>query len=153
MAESIFLYFSKTNWKEVQQVVEEIAHPSWTNEAHGLKRWAYPPVDDNLVSLYEYNDVFNESEPDELSQVKAAFGGLPSSVLCIELRRSKADAAVNCAEELTVLFLKRFPGLADELDCKLWSLEEITQGVEKNGSKFLDCYRQKFLWRDRDHSS
>lgn len=103
MAESIFIYFSKTNWKEVQAAVGEIAQSGWTNEARGLKDWAYPPVDDNLVSLFEYNNIFNEFEPDEVSQVRAAFGGLPSSVLCIELRRSKADAAVDCAEKLTVL--------------------------------------------------
>ena|SRR5215467_221137 len=149
MAESIVVYFSKASWKEVERSVEEIARLAGIS---GFPTWAYPPLGDNLVSLYEYNDIFKEFEPDDLSQVKAAFGGLPASVLCIELRRSKADAAVDCAAELTVHFLTRFSGMADDLIRNLWGLEEITQGVEKDGMKFLDCYRQKFLWRDRDPS-
>ena len=153
MAESIFIYFSNTNWKEVKQVVEKIARTGKTSGAGGLEYWVYPPTDDNLVLLYEYNDIFNEFEPDEVSRVKAAFGGLPSTVLCIELRRSKVDAAVDCAEKLTVLFLKRFSGLADEHNASFRSLEEITQGVQKGGLKFLDCYRQEFLWRDRPPSA
>ncbi len=147
MAESIVVYFSNASWKEVEQVVREIAGPGRVVGTSGLVDWAYPPVvENNLVILYEYNDIFREFEEDDLNRVKTAFGGLPSSVLCIELRRSKTDAAVDCASELSVLFLKRFPGLADDLLHSLWSLEEITQGVEKDGMRFLDCYRQKFLW-------
>lgn len=155
MAESMAIYFSKATWQDVRQVLEEIAGPGRVIGTSGLVDWTYPRVGDNLVSLYEYNSLFNEFENEDLDRVFSAFGGrLPASVLCIEFRRSKTDAAINCGQELTVLFLKRFSGVADELcGSSLWTLEEITQGAEKNGREFLDCYRQKFLWRDRNPSS
>jgi hypothetical protein len=61
------------------------------------------------------------------------------------MRRSKADVAVDTAAELTVFFLRRFPGIADDLVGNLWKLEEITEGNVKDGMKFLDCYRQRTI--------
>ena len=144
MADSIVIYFSSASWNEIAAVLEEIAWPAGVATGHV---WAYPPVEDNHVQLYQYNDIFQEYEEDDVNRVKAAFAGLPATTLCIELRRSKADVAVDTAAELTILFLKRFPGLADDLIGDLWSLEEIVQGSEKGGMKFLDCYRQKTLWK------
>jgi hypothetical protein len=93
------------------------------------------------VTLYPYDDLINEYEDGEVDRLVAALGCLPSSTLCIELRRSCGGRACDVAEELSVLFLEQFPGVVDDLYSECWTLAEIQRGLEKSSGAFLDCYR------------
>ncbi len=145
MAESIVVYFPKTSWKDIALVLDEVARPAQGITVHST--WVYPPEQDNHVLLYDYSDIFEEYEDDHVRQVKSAFGALPQTTLCIELRGSKGIIAFDTAEILTVLFLQRFRGMADDLIGQLWSLEKIleAQNLQADERKFLGWYRQRIL--------
>jgi hypothetical protein len=142
MAESIVVHFSSASWKDLDLALFEIAKPG---EGRQGKSWLYPPGPDNDVVVYEYDDILNEYESVHLGRLVERLGGQPSASLCIELRRSKGQAAVDSAADLAALLLRKFPGVVDDLDAipELWTLTEIDQHVQKEGKGFLNCYRKE----------
>lgn len=136
MAESISLHFLKATWADLHRVLDPLA--VWIEE---FQQWNYPDAANPSVSLYEYDNLLEEYEDEDLDRLFAAMGDWHSSILCIELRRSQENRACDDAERLTLLLLEQFVGAADDSYSAVWTRQEIAEGVCKQDGKFLDCYR------------
>jgi hypothetical protein len=135
MAESIAVHFKSTKWDELKRSLDSIGLPIEP------ERWQYPRHGEPCVGIYPYDDLLNEYEDEDIDRLLRFLGDFPSSIVCIELRRSQGNRACDCATEVAIVLLKQFEGIVDDLLSTCWTLEEIAKGVKKDTGKFLDCYR------------
>jgi hypothetical protein len=98
------------------------------------------------IILYQYDDILNEYDSNELDQIYAFSNCFPSISLCIELFRSKKEFACKSATTLSVKLLSEFKGVVNDLseNSQFWELKDIINATQKEGQKFLDCYRKNF---------
>ncbi len=132
MAESIAILFKDVSWDLLCEELSQIADV----EGIGKKYWKYPAANDEYtLSLYEYDSWLRECEPEEVLDITHQLGVEPSTVLCIELRRTLQEEACDHAEFVVRRLLEKYRGLVDDALDKYWSLEEIM------GGGFLNEYR------------
>jgi hypothetical protein len=105
------------------------------------ERWQSPKTGEPCVTIYPYDELIDEYEDEDVDRLVASLAGLPTSIMCIELRGSQGSRACDCATGIVVAMLSQFDEIADDLLSACWTLEEITSSVTKNGKRFLDCYR------------
>lgn len=141
MARSFTLFFYGATWSDLSPVLDNVA-----SRVENL-RWNYPEPYKPTLFLYEYDDLLNEFEEDDIDRLIAISGvnNFPTCILCLQLSGSSEhdpNKVYDDAEYLTRRLLQQFKGVADDEYCEMWTLEEILEGKEKQGGKFLDCYRE-----------
>ncbi len=132
MAESIAIVFKDVSWELLCEELSQIAGI----DGIGKKHWKYPAANDEYtLSLYKYDSWLRECEPEEVLGITQQLGVEPSTVLCIELRRTQQHKACDHAEFVVRRLLEKYDGLVDDALDKHWSLQEII------GGGFLNEYR------------
>ena len=135
MAESLAICFKSAKWDELNRTLDSIG------SRVDQERWQFPREGEYCVSLYPYDDLLNEYEDEAIERLFAMLDDFPTSILCIELRRSQGNRACDYATDLVVLLLEQFEGIADDLLVSCWTLKESRERVTKDSGMFLDCYR------------
>ena len=136
MAECILLHFRDAGWDDVRVIMDRLGE--WSE---ARQRWACPSWSSWVLLAGKYTELLEEYEDEDLAALTAVLGGLPSSSLAVELRRSAQEAACDLAGELTAELLERFPGVVDDTASGVWTLSELRAGERKEHGCFLDYYR------------
>lgn len=139
MAESIIVHFKTADRHAVADAVRQMALPV----EYIKPTWRYPDTDAYTLTLYFYDDMLTEYEPENIASVRHALDGMPSVSLAIELRRSSGNKGVDDASAFAMRLITALPGIVDDTYSAIWTHEEIASRVIKNDGGFLDCYRRE----------
>jgi hypothetical protein len=135
MAESISINFKEARWTDIVPALDSLCR----SYEPGI--WLFPKQNDWSLRVYPYDELLYEYEDDEIAKLETCLGGIPTSILCIELRRSHGDVTVDYAHSLVLALLRVFNGVVDDLLSECWTSGEIAAGTQKAGGRFLDLYR------------
>ena len=138
LAESIAIHFKDAAWDAVTEFLNHIA------ERGAPRLWFYPGKDNYVITLYEYDDLLEEYENNEVEKLLDTLGDFPTATLCLELRRSQGDKAVNGATALCCQLLNKFDGIVDDLapESELWTLDQICSSEQTTRKNFLSSYKK-----------
>ncbi|MFZ6781241.1 hypothetical protein ACO0LD_30770 [Undibacterium sp. Ji83W] len=137
MAESIIVHFRTEDRQLVADAVEQMALPI----EHIKPTWRYPDREDYTLTIYFYDDMLTEYEPENIASVTEALQGMPGVSLAIEMRRSSANKGVNDASAFALRLIGILPGVVDDAYSAIWTRQEIASFAIKSDGGFLDCYR------------
>ena len=140
MAESIIVHFRFATLDAAATAVDRVAERV---RAGAEPWWRYPAANDAYtLTIYPYQDLLHESDPEELDELSALLGGaLPTVSLAVELRRSRGEVALSDACQVVRKLLAAEPGLVDDTCEHYWTEGEISAEALKGGKGFLDVYR------------
>ena len=131
MAESIAMLFGDATWEILEQKISDIA------ERINPEEWRYPCNNSEYtVSIYKYDSWVDECDDSDIDVIVKMLGDLPSSILCIELRRSVQQQACLVTIEICKDLLSQFSGIVDDAIDKYWTLTDI-----QKSDLFLKQYR------------
>ena len=139
MAESIIVHFKTADRQAVADAVRQMALPV----EYIKPMWRYPDTDAYTLTLYFYDDMLIEYEPEDIDKVRHALDGMPSVSTAIELRRSSGNKGVDDASAHAMRLITALPGIVDDTYSAIWTREEIASRVIKSDGGFLDCYRRE----------
>lgn len=131
--DSIILHLIDTSEEEVASFLRDTYHthqfqkgPEWIDEIDG----------DPCLYISFYYDMYNEYDPEAISEITSFFGRGPSVQVIADISgRHRGMREHDFARKL----LTRFRGVAqDEYTYHLWTLDEINSGYVVEGHTFDD---------------
>lgn len=137
MAESIIVHLRTQDRQFVDKVVDHMASPI----EYEKQTWRYPYREDYTLTIYFYDDMLTEYEPENIASVTEALQGMPGVSLAIEMRRVSSNKGVNDASAFALRLIGILPGVVDDNYSAIWTLQEIASFAIKSDGGFLDCYR------------
>jgi hypothetical protein len=132
MAESIIIHFNELDPAVILSRVKVMFG------ARDHQTWSFP-ADDSLILVRPYDDFESEYEASERDGVCAKLGGIPTTSLDFEIRRSRSDDACDVLERFIRDDLGDLNFVVDDMS-RLLSRDDL-EGI----NDFLDCYRYKKL--------
>ncbi|MES2951263.1 MAG: hypothetical protein V4858_22240 [Pseudomonadota bacterium] len=140
MAESIIVHFSSVSPNRVANVLGGMA--ALTGD--GGTVWQYPSPEDHTVTIQFYDHLHSEYDPEEMQRLLDIPGGLPSISRSIELRRSRANAAVQDAGEIALQLIRAFDGAVDDAYSAIWAFDSEPKACRRT-TKTVSQSRVKSL--------
>jgi hypothetical protein len=140
MAESIIIHFRTADPATMVAAVIELGAVA---SGKSGKFWRYPNENAYTLSIYPYEDFSTEYSPDDQLRVHSMLGGLPSTSVALELRRSSGIQAVQDAAAVATELLRLLDGIVDDTYSELWTLQDIESRRVKQDGAFMDCYRSR----------